>query len=79
MAAHGCINAAGQVHFAGTHHLFIKRLPHAVQSLEFIARIFTCHDFYGGNRLRVMRGKLRIERVAVGQHEFGTSQIAHIG
>ena len=79
MAADRRIDTARQIHFCGTHHLLIERLPHAVQPLEFIAPLLTRHDPDRRNRVGVMRGKLRIECGAVGQHEFGAGQIAHIG
>ena len=75
MAADGCIDAAGLV----GDDLRIKRFAHAMQALEFVALVVTSHNADGGDGLGVVGGKLWIEKVTPFQHEFRTSQIAHIG
>ena len=52
---------------------------HAMEALKFVARQFARHDFHRRNRLGIVGGKLWIEHIPVGQHEFGTGEIAHIG
>ena len=74
MAANRRINAAG----LARNHFIIKRLPHAMQALEFKALVRPRHHRYSSNRLRIMGGKLRVKTIAPRQHETRAGQIAHI-
>ena len=78
MAPHRRIDAARLVHPGGAHHLFIERLPHAMQPLELEAPVIARHHRDRSQRMRVMRCKLRIEHIAPLKQELRAGKIAHI-
>ena len=62
--------------------LVVQRLAHAVQALEFVLAavvVVAGHVVNAGHGLRVVGGKLRIDRVGRGQQLARAGQVRHIG
>ena len=78
MAPHRRIDAAGLVQLVLAHDLLIKRLPHAMQALELEAAVIARHHRDRRERMRIVRGELRIEHIPPGQQVARASQIADI-
>ena len=74
MRADRRIDAARPVELVPAYHLLVQRLAHAVQALELVlaaieVRSGHCHD--GGERLGVVGGELRIDRIRRGEELAG--------
>ena len=87
MAAHGRIDAAGagQRAFGGrARHLCVQRLAHAVQALELVLAAVVAaahslgHVVDAGQRLRVVRGELGVDRIGRIQQLARAGQVAHV-
>ena len=77
MCAHGGVDATmGAVL---VHHDVMKGFAHAVQTLEFELLFILGHMQYGGDRMRVMGGELRIDPVGHVQQFARVGDIGHIG
>ena len=77
MPADRRINAARAVELVGADHILVKRLSHAMQALELVRRITGSH-IGRRDRMGVMGGELRIERLRVRQQQPQTGQIRNI-
>ena len=76
------IDPAGPVELVAADHLLVERLAHAVQALEFVLaaiEIGPGEDERGSERLRIVGGELRIDRVGRGEQFARAGEIAHIG
>ena len=76
------INAAGAIQLFAADHFGIQRFAHAMQTLEFVlARIVivSCQVINGSQRLRIVRGKLRVYGVGRRQQFACARQIGNIG
>ena len=65
-----------------SHHLFVQRLPHAVQALELVGlRARRCARQFvdGGQRVRVVRGELRVDRIGRGEHLARAGEVGRVG
>ena len=81
VGAHRGIDAAGAAQLVRPHHLFIQRLAHAVQALEFVTahgKIRAGHRVDGGQRVGIVSGKLRKHRVARAEQFGGARKVGHI-
>ena len=72
------INAAGQAAPVAAQHLLIKRLAHAMQSLE-LERPVAGGDRDARHRLRVVRGELREKGAGIRQQQAHRGEIGYIG
>ena len=85
MRSHRGVYATGATEFAIGHKardLFVERLAHAVQALEFVLTgivILARQLVNRGYGLRVVRGKLRIDRIGHRQQFARTGKIGNIG
>ena len=82
VAAHRRVHAAGHIKAVFGDHFGIQVIAHAVQFLEFkiaAAAHCPCHPMHGGNRLRIVGGKHRVDRVAVVEQAPRIGQIRHVG
>ena len=66
-------------YFVVRNDLVVQRIAHAVQALEFVTGAIRCHFQNGGGCVSVVRGKHRINAVAVFQQFTGTGLIGHVG
>jgi hypothetical protein len=82
MRADRRINAARAVELVVADDLFVERLAHAVQALEFVlsGRVIRPREsHHGGERLRVVGGELRIDGVRRREQFSRAGQIGNIG
>ncbi len=83
VAADRGVDAAGDAKAAGGHDLFVQRVAHAVQALEFEvgarhrARIGVLDDGRGG--VRVVRREHRVELGVRGEDASRAGQVRHVG
>ena len=77
MCAHGGVDATMGAMLV--HHDVMKGFAHAVQTLEFELLFILGHMQYGGDRMRVMCGELRIDPVGHVQQFARVGDIGHIG
>ena len=61
--------------------IVVERLAHAVQTLEFVIvdTAFLRHLEYRGQRLGIVRGELRIDRIRRSEQAAGADQIGKVG
>lgn len=79
MCADRRIDADGAIELLGTDDLVVERFSHAVQALEFVAfdrEVRTCIGVDAGQRLGIMRGKLREDGVRCVEELFCAGDIA---
>ena len=85
MRAHRRVDAAGAVQLAlrhRAHHLFVQRLAHAVQALELVLAgivVLARQLVDGRQRVRVVRGELRIDGLGRAQQLARARQVRHVG
>ncbi len=82
VGAHRRVDAARAVQLCRAHHLFVQRLTHAVQALEFVTahgKIRAGHRVDRGQRVGIVGGKLREHRIARGEQFGGAGKVRHIG
>ena len=76
------VDAAGAVQLVRANHLIIQRLAHAVEALELIiadGEVGAGHGVDGGQRLRIVGGKLRKHHIAVRQQAAGAGEVGYVG
>ncbi len=81
MRADRCVNAAWLSQIAGADDLIVQGLAHAVQALEFVIADAVAFRprVNDGQRLRVVRGKLRIDHARRAQQLLRADEVGHIG
>ena len=76
------VDPARTIELVAADHLLVERFAHAVQALEFVLaaiEIGTSEDEHGSERLRIVGGELRIDRVRRREQFARAGEIAHIG
>ena len=76
------IDPARSIELVATDHLLIERLAHSMQALEFVlaeVEIGPSEDEHGRERLRVVGGELRIDRVRRREQFARAGEKAHVG
>ncbi len=76
------IDPARPIQLVAADHLLVERLAHAVQALEFVLaaiEVGTSEDEHGSERLRVVGGELRIDRIGRRKQFACAGEIAHVG
>ena len=79
---HRRVDAARPVQFVGTDNLVVERFAHAVQALEFViagVEVGTWHLEDGRQRLRVVSGELREDRVARREQLSRAGDVGNVG
>ncbi len=77
MIADGRVDAARPPDLAFSDNFLVKRLAHAVQALE-LERGRAAGDVGGGERMRIVSGKLRVEGFGVAQKQAHTGEVGHV-
>ena len=80
--ADGRIDAARAVELVAADHFLVERLAHAVQALELVLaaiEVWACHGQHRGQRLGIVGGELRIDRVGRGQQFPRRGEISDVG
>ena len=75
------IDPARPIELVAADHLLVERLAHAVQALEFVLaaiEIGAGEDEDGSERLRIVGGELRIDRLGRGEQLPRAGEIAHV-
>ncbi len=62
-----------------TEHFAVERFTHAVQTLKFIVAALTRQFDDRGNGVGIVRGELRVQRIAGREQAPGAGEIGHIG
>ncbi|CAE6942809.1 hypothetical protein R69927_07777 [Paraburkholderia domus] len=81
MRADRRIHAARTVQFVAAGDFLVQRLAHAVQALELVLAgivVIAREVIDRGERVRVVRGELRIDRVGRAQQFFRARQVRHV-
>ncbi len=76
------IDPARTIELVAADHLLVERLAHAVQALEFVLaaiEVGAGEDEHGSERLRIVGGELRIDRVRRREQFARAGEIAHVG
>ena len=76
------IDAARPIELVAADDFLVERLAHAVQALELVLAAIEVrpgHRQDGGERLGVVGGELRIDRVRRGEQLAGAGEIADVG
>ncbi len=79
MIAHRRIYPAMAVELTTVEHLFIQIGAHTVQTLVLEVLALSGQLIDRGDGMRVVRGKLRVERIAQIQQATGTGQVGNVG